>query len=62
MSRFLQQSLCTQKLFIAATSGELSAVQGRHSQGGHIDCQSFQGITPLKVAVSSGNAKVSNNL
>ncbi|CAB4002871.1 ankyrin repeat, partial [Paramuricea clavata] len=62
MSRFLQQSLCTQKLFVAATSGELSAVQGRHLQGGHIDCQSFQGITPLKVAVSSGNAKLMHYL
>ena len=58
MSRFLQQALCNQKLFNAASSGKLPAVQEQHLQGGHINCQSFQGITPLKVAVGCGNAKV----
>ena len=58
MSRFLQQSLSTQKLFEAATNGELSTVQKQHLQGGHIDSHSFQGITPLKAAVKSGKAKV----
>jgi hypothetical protein len=58
MSRFLQQSLSTQKLFEAATNGELTTVHEQHLQGGHIDSHSFQGITPLKAAVKSGKAKV----
>ena len=58
ISRFLQRALFTQKLFVAATNGELSAVQGQHLEGGNIDSQSFQGITPLKAAVTSGNAKL----
>lgn len=62
MSRFLNQSLRTQKLFIATSSCKLSEVQEQHLQGGHLDCESFQGITPLKVAVNSGDAKVSDDL
>ena len=58
ISRFLQKVMFTQKLFVAATNGELSAVQEQHLEGGNIDGQSFQGITPLKAAVTSGNAKL----
>lgn len=62
MSRFLQKSLYSQNLFIAASSGELSSVQEQHLQRGHIDCYSFQGQTPLKAALNSGNDKVMESI
>ncbi|XP_028398947.1 uncharacterized protein LOC114522461 isoform X2 [Dendronephthya gigantea] len=62
ISRLLQQCLRTQQLFSAAAAGDLSTVQEQHLEGGHIDCQSYQGITPLKAAVNSGNAQLMHYL
>lgn len=58
ISRFLTKTLLTQKLFSAASVGDLTTVQGYHIEGGNIDAESYQGLTPLKLAINSGNTKL----
>ena len=50
--------MITQNLHIAASKGDQSAVQEQHQAGGDIDSESYAGITPLKLAIDSGNTKV----
>ncbi|XP_028399283.1 uncharacterized protein LOC114522739 [Dendronephthya gigantea] len=58
ISRLLQKSMRNKQLFSAAANGDHAAVQEQHLHGADIDCHSYQGITPLKAAVASGNAKL----